>query len=71
MPRRRGQMLYRMSSHLLSGSPELLTTLVDGMRERQELPRCSDPCNLVRLAFFLQSVVDGADAWVEARRAGR
>jgi hypothetical protein len=30
----RGQMLYRMSSHLLSGSPELLTALVDGMRKK-------------------------------------
>jgi len=30
---RRGQMLYRMSSHLLGGSAERFTALVDGMRK--------------------------------------
>jgi len=30
----RGQMLYRMSSHLLGGSAERFTALVDGMRKK-------------------------------------
>jgi hypothetical protein len=29
-----GQMLYRMSSHLLGGSAERFTALVDGMRKK-------------------------------------
>jgi len=31
--RREGQMLYRMSSHLLGGKAERVTALVDGMRK--------------------------------------
>jgi len=31
------QMLYRLSSHLLGWRSERLTTLVDGMYEKQEL----------------------------------
>mgnify|MGYP006992574466 CR=1 FL=1 len=49
------------------GSAERLPAFVDGVRQKQELPRCGDPGNLVRLALVLQSAVDGADAWVEAR----
>ena len=31
---REGQMLYRMSSHLLGGKAERFTALVDGMRKK-------------------------------------
>jgi hypothetical protein len=55
-------MLYRMSTHLLDRSPERVPAFVDGVREKQELPRCGAPWGLLKLAFALESVADGVEA---------
>jgi hypothetical protein len=59
---RSDQMLYRMSTHLLDGNVERHPAFVDGRRQKQELPRRGDSCDLLGLALILPTAVDGADA---------
>ena len=51
-------MLYRMSTLLLVRIAEHLATVVDGMGDEEQLPRCSDPCDLVRLSQLLRALAD-------------